>query len=69
MTDDELIDAYHEAMVGYEAAKAGTGNRVKTFTEFLVAERVLAARQGRIDLDLERSGRAIHHWPDNRQAQ
>jgi hypothetical protein len=69
MTDDELIDAYHEAMGDYEAAKAGTGNRIETFTEFLVAERVLAARQGRIDLDLERSGRAIHHWPDNRQAQ
>ena len=69
MTDDELIDAYHGAMGDYEAAKAGTGNRVETFTEFLVAERVLAARLGRIDLDLERSGRAIHHWPDNRQAQ
>jgi hypothetical protein len=69
MTDDELIGAYHEAMGAYEAAKAGTGNRVETFTEFLVAERVLAARLGRIDLDLERSGRAIHHWPDNRQAQ
>jgi hypothetical protein len=69
MTDDELIDAYHEAMGGYEAAKAGAGNRVETFTEFLVAERVLTARLGRIDLELERSGSAIHHWPDNRQAQ
>jgi hypothetical protein len=68
MTDDELIDAYHEAMGDYEAAKAGAGNRVETFTEFLVAERVLAARQGRIDLDLERPGLAVHHWPDNRQA-
>jgi hypothetical protein len=66
MTDDELIGAYHEAMGDYEAAKAGTGNRLETFARFLVAERVLAARQGRIDLDLDRSGRAVHHWPDNR---
>jgi hypothetical protein len=44
MTDDKLIDAYHEAMGDYEAAKAGGGNRVETFTRFLVAERVLAAR-------------------------
>jgi hypothetical protein len=68
MTDDELIGAYHKAMGGYEAAKAGTGNRVETFTEFLVAERVLTARLGWIDLDLERAGRAIHHWPDKRLA-
>ena len=51
MTDDELIDAYHEAMVGYEAAKAGTGDRLETFARILVAEKVLAARLGRIDLD------------------
>ena len=31
MTDDELIGAYHEAMGDYEAARAGTGNRVETF--------------------------------------
>ena len=61
MTDDKLIDAYQEAMGDYEAAKAGAGNRVEAFTRFLVAERVLSARLGRIDLDLERSGRAIHH--------
>jgi len=69
MTDDELIDAYHGAMGGYEAAKAGTGDRLETFARILVAEKVLAARLGRIDLDLDRSGRATHHWPDNRQAQ
>jgi hypothetical protein len=69
MTNEKLIDAYHEAIGDYEAAKGGAGNRVETFTEFLVAERVLAARLGRFDLDLERSGRAVHHWPDNRQAQ
>jgi hypothetical protein len=54
MTDDKLIDAYHEAMGDYEAAKASAGNRV------------LAARLGPIDLDLERSRRAIRHWPDER---
>jgi hypothetical protein len=63
------IDAYHEAMGDYEAAQAGAGNRVETFARFLVAEKVLAARLGRIDLDLERSGRTIHHWPENRQGQ
>ena len=46
-------------MGDYEAAKAGAGNRVETFTRFLVAGRVLAARLGWIDLDMERSGRAI----------
>ncbi len=61
MTDDKLIDAYHEAMGDYEAAKAGAGNRVEAFTRFLVAERVLAARLGRIDRYLERSGRGTHH--------
>ena len=61
MTDDKLIDAYHEAMGDYEAAKAGAGNRVEAFTRFLVAERALSARLGRIGRDLERSGRATHH--------
>ena len=46
MTDDKLINAYHTAMGNYEAAKAGTGNRVETFTKFLVAERALSARLG-----------------------
>jgi hypothetical protein len=61
MTDDKLIDAYHEAMGDYEAAKAGAGNRVEAFTRFLVAERVLSVRLGRIDRYLERSGGGIHH--------
>jgi hypothetical protein len=39
MTNDKLIQAYHEAMMDYEAAKAGAGNRVEAFTRFLVAER------------------------------
>jgi hypothetical protein len=54
MTDNKLIKAYHAAMSDYEAAKAGTGNRVETFTRFLVAERALSARSGWMDLNLER---------------
>jgi hypothetical protein len=54
MTDDKLINVYHAAMGDYEAAKAGTGNRVETFTNFLVAERALSARLGYVDLNLER---------------
>jgi hypothetical protein len=61
MTNDQLVHAYHEAMSDYEAAKAGAGNRVAAFTRFLVAERIIAARFGRIDPDLERSGRVTHH--------
>ena len=61
MTNEKLINAYHEAMSNYEAAKAGTGNRVEAFTRFLVAERVLSARLGRIGRHLERSGHATHH--------
>jgi hypothetical protein len=61
MTNDQLVHAYHEAMSDYEAAKAGAGNRVEAFTRFLVAERIISHRLGRIDPDLERPGRAIHH--------
>jgi hypothetical protein len=32
MTDNKLSDAYQEAVRAYEAAKAGIGNRVETFT-------------------------------------
>ena len=56
MTDDKLVDAYHAAMGDYEAAKAGTSNRVETFTRFLVAERMLAARLGWVDPNLEHFG-------------
>jgi hypothetical protein len=59
--DDKLVDAYHEALGDYEAAKAGAGNRVEAFTRFLVAERVLSARLGRIDRDLDRSERATQN--------
>jgi hypothetical protein len=56
MTNNKnLIDAYHEALGDYEAAKAGAGNRVEMFTRFLVAERVLAARLGRVDPNLKRA--------------
>jgi hypothetical protein len=54
MTDSKLINAYHTAMGDYEAAKSGTGDRVETFTRFLVTERALSARLGWVDLNLER---------------
>jgi hypothetical protein len=43
-SDTELIDAYHIATFDYEAAKAGTGDRLGAFTRLLVAERVLTTR-------------------------
>jgi len=61
MTNDKLVNAYHEAMSDYEAAKAGAGDRVEAFTRFLVAERIVSARLGRIYPHLEQSGRASHH--------
>jgi hypothetical protein len=61
VTDDKLINAYHAAMDDYEAAKAGTGNRVETFTKFLVAESALSARLGWVDLNLEHLRSAS--WP------
>jgi hypothetical protein len=45
-SDLELIDAYRKAAHAYDAAKAGTGDRVRAFTSFLVAERVLINRLG-----------------------
>ena len=42
----ELIDAYRKAAHDYDAAKAGTGNRVEALTSFLVAERLLISRLG-----------------------
>jgi hypothetical protein len=54
MTNNKLSDAYQEAMHNYEAAKAGIGNRVETFTRFLVAEKVLATRLARADQSLAR---------------
>jgi hypothetical protein len=41
MSDDELCDAYNRAVLNYEEAKAGQGDRVAAFVEFLSAERVL----------------------------
>jgi hypothetical protein len=46
LTDNELIDAYHNAMRAYQAARAGTICRVDAFTDLLVAETVLTARLG-----------------------
>jgi hypothetical protein len=46
ISDVELINAYQKAAHDYDAAKAGTCCRVKMFTSFLVAERVLTSRLG-----------------------
>jgi hypothetical protein len=61
MTNDRLVHAYHEAMIDYEAAKAGAGNRVEAFTRFLVAERIISARLRGIDPDLKQPERATPH--------
>jgi hypothetical protein len=45
-SDAELMNAYQKAVHDYDAAKTGTGCRVKMFTSFLVAERVLTSRLG-----------------------
>jgi hypothetical protein len=54
MTEHALIDAYHQAMRDYEAAKVGTGGRIEAFTRLLVAEKVLTTRLGWIDQNLKR---------------
>ncbi len=54
MTLHKLTNAYHDAMRDYEAAKAGIGDRVETYTKFLVAEKVLATRLARADQSLAR---------------
>jgi hypothetical protein len=47
MSDSELRTAYQQALRAYEAAKAGDGDRVRTFVEFLSAERALASQGDR----------------------
>jgi hypothetical protein len=54
MTEHALIDAYHQAMRDYEAAKVGTGGRIEAFTSLLVAEKVLTTRLGWVDQNLKR---------------
>ncbi|HME24147.1 MAG TPA: hypothetical protein VKI44_22915 [Acetobacteraceae bacterium] len=46
MTDQELLDAYRQALRNYEAAKADNGNRVETFVRFMSAEIALMRRLG-----------------------
>jgi hypothetical protein len=53
MVNSRLIDAYHEGIDDYEAAKAGVGCRVGTFTRFLLAERILRVCRGRADQNLQ----------------
>jgi hypothetical protein len=54
MALNKLINVYQEAMGDYEAAKAGVGNRVETFTRFLVAEKALATGLARAYQRLDR---------------
>jgi hypothetical protein len=44
MGDDEVRNAYEQAVQEYDAAKAGRGDRVKAFIQFLTTERMLACR-------------------------
>jgi hypothetical protein len=69
MTNDRLVHAYHEAMIDYEAAKAGAGNRVEAFTRFLVAERIISARLRGIDPDLKQPERATPPLTGQSQAE
>jgi hypothetical protein len=46
MTDEELLDAYRQALRNYEAAKADNGNRVEAFVQFMSAEIALSRRLG-----------------------
>jgi len=62
MADDELIDAYHEALDNYEAAKATCGNRVDTFVQLVSAEVALVGRFGS-DGYLQRFGHSRGSWP------
>jgi hypothetical protein len=59
MNLNKLTNAYQEAMGDYDAAQAGIGNRVETFTRFLMAEKVLATRWRGLIKDWSGSGRAI----------
>jgi hypothetical protein len=44
MTDDELIEAYHEALCSYQVAKIG--RRPDAFVQFAAAEAALISRFG-----------------------
>ena len=44
MTDDELIEAYHQALYHYQAAKAAA--RAEAFVQFASAEVALISRFG-----------------------
>ena len=44
MTDDELIEAYHEALCSYQVAEIG--RRTDAFVQFAAAEAALISRFG-----------------------
>jgi hypothetical protein len=49
VTDNELIDAYHAALGGYEMAKSTDGNRVEAFVQLASAQMALINRFGTRD--------------------
>jgi hypothetical protein len=46
MTDDELIDAYHAALLLYQGAKAADSNRTEAFVQLASAQMALIGRFG-----------------------
>jgi hypothetical protein len=46
MTDNELVDAYRQALCSYEAAKAGCGSRIAAFIDLLSSETAMTSRLG-----------------------
>ena len=46
MTDTELLDAYQQALLEYEAVKLRNGDRPLAFVKLLAAERALASHLG-----------------------
>jgi hypothetical protein len=49
MTDNELIDAYYEALRRYVDAKASDSNRVEAFVQLASTQMALIGRFGTVD--------------------
>jgi len=45
-SDSEVIDAHHQTMLEYDAARVMLARRTKAFTDLLVAERFVMSRLG-----------------------
>lgn len=67
MTNEELLDAYRQALRNYETAKADNGNRVEAFVQFMSAETALIRRL-RPDMHTQRSTNTIESDQILRQA-